>query len=77
MNPSDHDCEKEYWSHCLRCVLGEDEDYSVKVLSGDGLSAPFDTEVMVAFADGDVAHLVRRPEGWSWYRKCDTQVGHE
>lgn len=63
----EHDCEKEYWSHCLRCVLGANEDYSVKVLGGDGLSAPFYTEVVVTFADGDVAHLVRRPGGWCWH----------
>ena len=58
-----HNCDVEYWSHCLGCVLGED-NFDVEILSGDGLSVPFDTQVRVYLENGEIVNLVREFNGW-------------
>jgi hypothetical protein len=71
-----HDCEKEYWQHCIHCVSG-DPDATFEYLEHDALGVC--TEVKINYPDGSSAFLIRDADGWrfpeSHSTDCATSAG--
>ena len=71
-----HDCEKEYWRHCIHCVSG-DPDATFEYLEHDALGVC--TKVKINYPDGSSAMLVRDVDGWRfpepYYTDCATAAG--
>lgn len=65
--PEPHDCEKEYWRHCLRCVAGDPDAEITEWFAPDGKF----TEATIKYPDGSTATLVRGPNGWEWPETLD------
>lgn len=55
-----HDCNQEYWQHCIDCVVG---DSDAEVTYWGEPHGP-ETYAEVHYPDGDQVRLVRGPDGW-------------
>ena len=56
-----HNCEKEYWRHCIHCVVGDPDAY-VWELEVDCLGAC--CRCRVTYPDGSEIYLIRGEDGW-------------
>jgi len=71
-----HDCEKEYWQHCIQCVSG-DPDATFEYIGHDALGICI--KVKIYYPDGSSAMLVRGVDGWGFLEPhstdCATAAG--
>lgn len=58
-----HDCETEYWQHCIHCVSGN-PDATFEYLGHDRLGVCI--EVKIHYPDSSSALLVRDVDGWRY-----------
>jgi len=60
-----HDCETEYWQHCLHCVAGDPDAEIIERVSVGGV----DAEAKIQYPDGEIVSLVRDVDGWRTPKK--------
>jgi len=60
-----HDCNEEYWRHCIHCVVADPDAEITEWSSADGLS----TYTEVTYPDGEKVALERGADGWEFKKE--------